>query len=305
MDVSVIIVNYKTSHLIADCLQSLIAETKGVSYEVFVVDNNSEPDFKEKIVSRVKGAQTFHFIALPDNIGFGCANNVALEKCSGRNVLFLNPDTIILNNAVKILSDFLDKNPQAGACGGNLFGADMKPILSFKRKLPGIEWEFDELLHNSLHKIAFGKNRIYNHSSKPFKVGYITGADLMVRRSVLKKTGSFNPAYFMYFEESDLCARIKKAGWEIFSVPEARIQHLVGQSFGGVKPSPLKTEMIEKSRNIYYRTNHGPVSRAISNSIYNLFLVSRTVLTRNSNKKDNYRLRLKYFKESKRGKLGN
>lgn len=298
MDVSVIIVNYKTSHLISECLKSVYKFTKDLTFEIFLVDNNSEPDF-EKTIRKEFPERQIEIILLPDNIGFGCANNVAYEKATGRNILFLNPDTLLLNNAIKILSDFLDRHPHAGACGGNLLGEDLKPTLSFKRSLPGIEWELDELLHNGMHKIKYGKNRIYNNSDNPFEVGYITGADLMVKRSVLKQTGVFNPAFFMYYEESDLCARIKRAGWQIFSVPEARIQHLVGKSFGEVQLNPRKIEMLEKSRNTYYKLNHNKFKRTISHSLYDLFLISRKTFSKDPIKKERYRLRRKYFLTSK------
>lgn len=299
MDVSVIIVNYKTSNLIINCLESIREMTEGLEYEVVVVDNASEKDFEEKIKSAVGSFPNLSFLALPENIGFGCANNAALKQCSGRNIFFLNPDTILLNNAIKILSDFLDNNARAGACGGNLLGEDMKPVLSFKRVLPDIGWELDELLHNSLYKAIYKKNQIYNHTGKPFPVGYITGADLMVKAKVLKKTGAFRSDYFMYYEESDLCARIKRIGLEIYSVPRARIQHLVSKSFGPQKYNPRKLEMIEKSRNTYYRLNHSPLKRKVCDTIYSLFLRSRCHLSNDPDKKAAYRLRLKYYKSTK------
>ena len=106
-DVSIIIVNYKTSKLVADCIKSVINFTEGISYEVIVVDNNSEQDFKNEIIREVPDASkdNFHFIPLSENIGFGRANNEGLKIAGGRNIFFLNPDTILLNNAIKILSE--------------------------------------------------------------------------------------------------------------------------------------------------------------------------------------------------------
>ena len=123
MDVSVIIVNYKTVPLILDCLESLRAKTKGITYEVIVVDNNSGDDFQERILERFPEVQC---LPLPENVGFGRANNEGLKIAKGRNIFFLNPDTLLLNNAIKILSDYLDGHPQVGACGGNLYDAEMK-----------------------------------------------------------------------------------------------------------------------------------------------------------------------------------
>lgn len=303
MDVSIIIVNYKTSNLVADCLESVINFTKDILYEVIIVDNNSEQDFKEKIISKAKGAEreNFHYIALSENIGFGRANNEGFNIAKGRNIFFLNPDTILLNNAIKILSDFLDSHPEAGACGGNLVDANLNPSISYKRYFPGFFWEFDELLNTIPQKILYGQNIMFNHFEKPLKVAYISGADLMVRKYVLEKTGCFSPEFFMFYEETDLCSRIKKAGYDIYSVPEAQIIHLVSQSMKDdfEVQSEFKTKHLEESRNIYYRRNVGKLKRFIVNIIYDAFLTSRGILLRNPKKKIYYRQRKTYFKRSK------
>ena len=303
MDVSVIIVNYNTSRLIVDCVESILQQTQGVSYEVIIVDNNSEADFEEKISKRIPDnfSSLFHFLSLPENIGFGRANNEGLKIATGRNIFFLNPDTVLINNAIKILSDFLDFHPKAGACGGNLYNADMQPVHSFRRFLPGIFCEFNELLNNRPQRLLFGKNSSHNHTSHTLKVGFITGADLMVKRSVLSTTGGFSKDFFLYYEETDLCYRIKKKGWEIYSVPEAKILHLESKSFSATEAyeSEFKTQMLEKSRNIYYRRNINNFTKEISNLIYSMFLKSRAHIITNTRKKEYYLKRIKYFRTSK------
>lgn len=296
-DVSVIIVNYHTSDLIKNCVESILEKTTGISYQVIIVDNNSEPDLEEK-TGRVIPAQfkgNFNFVALPENIGFGRANNEGLKIAKGRNIFFLNPDTLLINNAIKILSDFLDSHPKAGACGGNLYNEEMRPAMSFKRILPGILWETDELLNNIPLKILYGKNQMHNFTGKAIKTGFITGADLMVKREVLDQTGSFSPDFFMYFEETDLCNRIKKSGREIYSVPEAKIRHLESKSFSATDAfqSEFKTRLMEESRGIYYKRNKGALERIVSDFIYGMFLQSRALLIKDKRKKDYYRLRLK------------
>lgn len=301
MDVSVIIVNYKTSELIIDCVKSIMGKSSGITYEIIIVDNNSDSSFQEVITSSLGDDKTpeVHFIALPENIGFGRANNEGLKMAKGRNIFFLNPDTIITNNAIKILSDFLDNHPEAGACGGNLLDEKMEPNFSFKRWLPGIRWETNELLNCIPQKLCFGSNSYFNFTRKPLEVAYITGADLMVKRKVLDRIGAFRNEYFLYFEETDLCFRIKKNGWKIYSVPDAEIQHLESKSFSGKDSyqSEFKTRCIEKSRKIFYALNKGKTASLLSNSIYILFLSSRILLIKNDRKKDYYLQRLKYFKE--------
>lgn len=301
MDVSIIIVNYKTSHLIVNCVKSILALTKDIDYEIIIVDNASERDF-EKTISQGINSETnkeILFLSLPENIGFGRANNEGVKKARGRNILFLNPDTILLNNAIKILSDFLDSNPKAGACGGNLFDENLKPTYSYKMLLPGIVWELNDLLNNKIHTLWYGKtNHYFNSNGNIKKVGYITGADLMVKKEVLDETGGFSPDFFMYFEETDLCARIHKAGWSIYSVPEAKIQHLESKSFESSKSweNERKTVMLEESRKIYYNHNVKKYRQIIANFIYSLFLNSRIALIHNPLKKEYYKLRKKSYK---------
>lgn len=299
MDVSIIIVNYKTTRLIIDCVKSITRLTEGIEYEVIIVDNNSEDNFKDVIFDSIPGVHKdrFHFISLPENVGFGRANNEGIRIAKGRNILFLNPDTLLLNNAIKILSDFLDSHPEAGACGGNLYDTDLKAGFSYKRILPGIKWETNEFFNTLPEKLQYGENRYFNHTEQNIEVGYISGADLMVKSEVLKETGDFRKEYFLYYEETDLCYRIKRKGWKIYSVPSAKIQHLESKSFGLTEAyqSEFKTEYLEKSRNIFYRLNKAPFSRQISQLIYQLFLITRIFLIKSDKKKKYYRQRMKYF----------
>lgn len=300
-DVSIIYVNYHTSELIIDSILSVIEKTAGVSYEIIIVDNNTEKDIDEKISKKLPHNISITSILLEENIGFGRANNEGLKKARGRNIFFLNPDTLLTNNAIKILSDFLDNNPKTGACGGNLINQAKIPTISFKRTLPGLFWDMDELLNTLPNKLFFGKNWLYNHSRKPLKVGFISGADLMVKREVINLTGGFSEDFFMYYEETDLCARIKKAGWEIYNVPSAQIIHLIGASNRNenTKHSEFETQYMEISRNIYYHKNIPTFSRVLSNFLYYIFLNSRKILIREPVKKEYYQKRLLYHLLSK------
>lgn len=301
MDVSVIIVNYNTSALIADCVKSILAVTKEIDYEIIIVDNNSEPEF-QSIISKVVPADKLHlfkFIALPSNIGFGRANNEGVKIAVGQKIFYLNPDTILLNNAIKILSDFLDSNPKAGACGSNLYDLNHHPNYSYKRLAPGIIWELNELFNTLPQKILFRQNFFFNHTSKPMSVAYITGADLMVRKEIIDSTGGFRKEYFMYFEETDLCYRIRKSGWKIYNVPQAEIIHLEGSSsFGSMQEfgSDNKIKYLEQSRNIYYQLNAGVLKRNACNFLYRIFLHSRKALIKNGAKKEYYVKRLNWHK---------
>lgn len=273
LDVSVIIVNYNTLGVTAKCIDSIYDKTEGVSFEVIVADNASNDGSKDFFGkdSRIK------YIYNDENLGFGRANNLALDFAGGRNVLFLNSDTLLVNNAIKILSDFLDSHPSVGACGGNLFTADMQPTHSYKRKYYSIWSELNCLLHCIPTRISRDKNESFNNSEKPLEVAYVTGADLMVRKSVLDKTGCFCPEFFMYFEDEELCRRIRNHGWAVCSVPDSKIMHLEGGSsrkHSSMRANPLYQE----SRRKYLEKSYGTIYRKFtdllcSKAVRKLFLV--------------------------------
>lgn len=299
MDVSIIIVNYKTGNFLIDCIKSIIDKTDGIRYEIIVVDNNSEPDIEEKVIGTIQKSKSINlkFIELNHNIGFGKANNKALEIAVGRNIFFLNPDTLLKNNALKILSEFLDKTPDAGACGGNIYSSNLEPSFSYKMFFPGILWETDEFLHGIPQKILYGKKRNFNPSDKIKEISFISGAAIMVRKNVIQSIGGFDPDFFMFFEDTDLCFRINKTGWKLFNLPAAQIIHLSGGSFKETRPnySEYKIALMEKSRMLYYKKLMKPLRRYISHFIYSLFLISRVILVSDKDKKDYYKQRLWYF----------
>ena len=261
MDVSIIIVNYKTLPLIMDCIHSIIKHSVGISYEIIVVDNNSHDDF-DKHIKSIYGNQVL-CLPLSENIGFGRANNEGVKLARGRNIFFLNPDTLLLNNAVKILSDYLDANPSVACCGGNLYNVEMKPMHSYSMLLPSVSWEINLLLGGRYEKLRWGKNAQFNHTLAPRRVGYICGADMMVKHEVLEKLGGFSNDFFLYYEDTEFTYRIKLAGYEIVSVPFAKIQHLEGRSMGGKSFNPARVQYIETSLSKFYCLHAKRVKRKL------------------------------------------
>lgn len=291
MDVSIIIVNYNTSNLINNCIRSILETVKDIEYEIIIVDNATEL-LRDVIES--SNDPKIKLIQLPKNLGFGQANNAGADTATGRNLFFLNPDTILINNAIKILSDYLDHNSCCGICGGNLYDGNSNPTLSYRRILPSIKWEINEFLHLLPEKIIFGKNRIFNYSSCTINVAYITGADLMIRKDIYEKISGFSSDFFMYYEETDLCRRISNLNLLITSVPHAKIKHLEGQSFVG-DINTTKIKYLEKGRLKYYHRNHNKIYTYISNQIYRLFLITRIIVARNNNIYKYYKSRYDIF----------
>ena len=227
-DVSIVYVNYKTALLIVDSITSVRQRSEGFSYEFIIVDNNSGDN---SILLLRDKCPDCKIIESSSNVGFGRANNLALSEAKGKFVLFLNPDTILLNNAVKMLFEHLQSNSRCAACGGNLCDENLKPTCSLVRRIPTL---FDELLLTFyIIRPSFPSPRslFFNRTNAPLPVASISGADLMVRRSVLDIVGGgFDPDFFMNGEETELCQRIIHAGYLIHSVPQAQIIHFEGKS---------------------------------------------------------------------------
>lgn len=234
MDVSIIYVNYKTSPLIINSIDSVKEKTKEVDYEIIVVDNNSEDDSLTMIH---KKHPKVLYIPLKENLGFGKANNKGVEYAKGNYLFFLNPDTLLRNNAIKYLKDFLEDNKDYGACGGNLYDENGIPAMSFGRRYPSYIDEFLSIFYLNIPLFTSPKSFFFNYSDCILDVAFISGADLMVRKTVIDKVGNFSRDFFMTYEETELCYRISKGGYKIGAVPNAKIIHLEG-----------KSEYINKSR---------------------------------------------------------
>ncbi len=267
MDISIIIVNYNTKTLIKQCLQSVFEKTKEIEFEVIVIDNASH-DGSQKMLKE----EFPHVILIEsdENLGFGRANNLGITVAKGRNVFFLNPDTILINSAIKILSDYLDNNNVA-VCGGNLYDENMHPTLSFCA-MPSLCTEILVLL-GLFNRI--NKNIYFNFTSKPMKVGYITGADMMIKKIVLDTVGRFDPDFFMYYEETELTYRIKKQKYQIISVPDAKIIHLEGKSFS---TNTQREKRILEARRLFYKKTHSDFYLFVVNNIYFLTAFSRMII---------------------------
>lgn len=297
-DVSVIIVNYLTTSLVIQCIESIFEKTEGINFEIIIADNNSDPDFQAKISSGLssRDISLIKFIRLKENIGYGNANNKAVENAKGRNLFFLNPDTLLLNNSIKFLSEFLDSHPEAGACCGNLYNEKGEKIFSSRKFLPGVFWDFNELFHGIPQKLIFYKNCNFNNSNHQVKMKFISGADLMIKKVAFEDIGKFSPEFFLYYEDADLCFKLKKKHWKVFNVPAAKIMHLVSQSSLDTNVKEWhKYNFLETGRHIYYKKNLNLFKRGISNLLYVTFLWSRSILARDKSKREVYKERLKFF----------
>lgn len=270
MDVSIIIVNYNTSQLIVNCIESIKEKTHSLTYEIIVVDNHSPND----TLDNLDGIDGVRLINAEDNLGFGRANNIGAKYASGNYLFFLNPDTLLVNNAIEVLFSFLESRTDVGACGGNLLDSDNKPTHSFRRKMPSISNEIDMAFKHCFSRIIYGRNIQFNYTGNPLKVAYITGADLMIPKFVWDKVGGFSDDFFMYYEETELQLRIKKEGYKIVSVPGAEITHLEGKSFD---INEAREKRILNGRFVFFHKAYSDTYNRFSDSI-NLFLYKMAIV---------------------------
>lgn len=266
MDISVIIVNYNTYSVTKKCLDSIFEQTKDVSFEVIVVDNNSSDGSSEML----KNYPGIIFIQSGTNLGFGRANNLGYIKTTGEYILLLNSDTYLLNNALKCFVDEFRKMGENVSClGAKLFKPDFSPNHSFQ-KLPSLFSDFRNmcdiyLRRLNIHLKSFNERDFDNIDC--FPVEYITGADLCIRRSIIERFGLFDPDYFMYFEETDMQNRYRNAGLTNFIVSTPKIVHLEGTS--SKQKSFKNRRMFTTSLIMYRKKNYGTVRYLLSR----LFLI--------------------------------
>lgn len=227
MDISIIIVNYKTPQLLVDCIDSIKQYTNKIDYEVIVVDNNSEDESESIVMSKYPDVK---YLYLKSNYGFGYANNRGVDVAEGDYVFFLNSDTRLIENSIFALYNYLKGNPNVGICGGNLVDAQLNPTNSYTHLFPGIRNELSLLSGNLFLRLVHRHTYCYNDTNTPLIVARLSGADMMIPRALFIKVGGFDEAYFLYSEETDLAYRIKMEGYASVCIPNSKIIHLEGKS---------------------------------------------------------------------------
>lgn len=265
MDVSIIIVNYNTCALTLQCLYSVYEKTAGLSFEVIVVDNASSDD---SVVQIKKEFPQVTLIESVENLGFGKANNLGFEQSSGNYIFLLNSDTLLINNAIALLWKFLEEHSEFAIAGGQLYEADANtPTHSYCYLFPSLLMELDILLRGAItHRID--KRRLKYVIKKGFdEVAYITGADMMLRRSDIQELGFFDPSFFLYFEETELSYRFYSHGKLSVFFPEAKIVHIAGASFPLAK---ARSKFYLEGRSNYYKINHSWAYHMLCNCIWKM-----------------------------------
>ena len=292
MDVSIIIVNYNTKDLLCQCVESIYDKTYNVEFEIIVVDNDSSDGSKELFIKDKR----IRFIEAGGNLGFGKANNLGVDAAKGKYVFFLNSDTILMNNAVKLFYDYCEchKQDKLGAVGCLLENVNKEFVHSYG-VFPSI-WSIPSNLFYAGIRLMTHKpkkvvgNVIYGEEQV---VDYVTGADMFVSKATIDKYGAFDSDFFMYYEETDLCYRIKSKGYSIKSIPDAELIHLEGKSFN-VSVEREKRNL--NGRYLYFHKHYGFFYNVVTDifNVLTLLIVSiALIFFPKQNKK--YIIRLKLY----------
>lgn len=272
MDVSVVIVNYNTRELLINTISSIVQYTRAVSYEIIVVDNDSEDGSLDRVKELFPEVIT---VQSNENIGFGRANNLGAQYASGEYLFLLNSDTLLVSDAISELYKYAVEHKTIGAVGARLLKADgVTPNLSwgyFPTPLSELRYIWSKLTRRS-YGLA--------HGDEPFRVDFICGADLMIERSYYNELGGFDGNIFLYYEETDLQKRMADNKRERIILPGTEIIHLDGGSFGKSGLTYKRFCNSARSYNYYIRKHYKGV-RYFAFRIFMCILRLELLLKRN------------------------
>lgn len=250
--VAVVIVNWKTPELLARCLDSLKGDSGFDSFQVIVVDNNSGdssvPMLKEK----------YGWVRLLENnanLGFSKGCNQAIVLASAEHVLLLNPDTVVVKDAISVMADYLTENKDVGAVGPKVLNPDGTLQLACRRAFPSLSASFFRLTYLSRlfpnHPAVSKYNMTFADPDKLLEVDALSGSCMMLRSQVIDQIGLLDEDIFMFGEDIDWCWRVKEAGYKVMYIPTASVYHIHGASS---RKRPVGTTIdLHKGMQVFYR----------------------------------------------------
>ncbi len=216
MDLSIIILNYKSRGLLKQCLKGILALPKTLTYEIIVVDNHSNDGCDEMMQTDFPSVT---YLASPVNGGFAAGNNLGIRRSTGNYILILNPDIAILGNAIEQMHQFMETNPRVGLCAPRLLNPDGS-VQTSCRTFPSV---LTILFRRSpLGRLPAARRQLrnflmldWNHTQN-IPVDWVLGACMMVRRSAMERVGLMDERFFLYFEDVDWCRRFWDGGFPVY-----------------------------------------------------------------------------------------
>ncbi len=259
IDLSIIIVNYNVKEFVLNLLESIRKASSNLTSEIFVVDNASDDGSVEAIREKYPSV---NLIDNTKNVGFGAANNQAMALARGKYFLLINPDTIVREDTFTKMINFFETNPNSGIAGCKVLNPDGSLQLACRRGFPGPWTSFTKVMGLSSlfpkSKLFARYNLTYLDENQTYEVDAVSGAFMMMRKNVYEKIGGFDPQFFMYGEDLDLCYRTQKAGFKVNYVHSTEIIHYKGES--------TKRSSIDETK-VFYDAMHLFVRKHFSTSI--------------------------------------
>jgi GT2 family glycosyltransferase len=283
IDLSVLLVTYNSRRFIDDCLQAVERTVRHHSVEVVAVDNASSDGTAAHLRAHWPSVRT---IDMGRNAGFAAANNRALAATSGRHVLLLNGDAVVAPGALDALIEFLDANPAAGVVAPkvcNPDGSDQGTARAFPTPAAAV-WGRRSPLTKAFPRSRWARRYLVgreHRTDEPFAVDWVSGACLMVRRSVIDEVGGLDDGFFMHWEDADWCRRIQDAGHEVWCLPGVQAWHEEGGSRRGWPAAQVRH--FHRGAYRYYRKHHLHGPRGVFRPVAAAALAARAalVITRN------------------------
>ena len=257
IDVSIIIVSWNTRDILQKCLASIYEQDGDIELEIIVIDNASTDDSAEMVR---KNFPQVCLIENSENRGFAAANNQGIKIAKGRYVLLLNPDTIVLDNAIDKTISFADTNPSVGIVGCQVLENSQTVQMTCFRFPDIVNLFFSTFWINKIFKYnrIFGREwMLWWRRDSQREVDVITGSFMLARCKAIDEVGLMDEDYFLYYEETDWCYRFKKAGWKILFWPGAKIIHWHGGSNSSKQDALKMFVQFQKSLLIFFRKNYG------------------------------------------------
>jgi len=263
--VSIITVNYNQAHVTCEMLRSVNTLTYP-HVEVIVVDNGSTENPVSKIKSVVPSAKV---IVSEKNLGFAGGNNLGIKESKGEYLFFVNNDTELTTDIIEKLLEPFEVNPRLGIVSPKIYYYEKKDLIQYAGYTP---LNPCTARNQTIGQFEVDKGQ-YN---QPHSTPYAHGAAMMVSRAAIEKAGMMPECFFLYYEEMDWCEQIRKAGFEIFYEPKAKIYHKESVSVG--KLSPMKTYYLTRNRILFMRRNASVLNFILFVFFLALFTIPKNIL---------------------------
>jgi N-acetylglucosaminyl-diphospho-decaprenol L-rhamnosyltransferase len=273
VDLSVVVINHNSGPMLRECLRSLRINGGPLALETIVVDNGSRDSSLSTLPAELWPSQ---LVRLEENIGFGRANNIGLTRARGRHYLLLNTDCFVTPDLCTTLVRCLDARPAAAVAGPRLCNWDgtLQPSCH-NFPTPLILFAEQSLLWKALRHLPILRERllIAGDHARPRQVDWLSGACLLVRATAFAQVGGFDETFFFYWEETDLCLRLRQQGWEARFEPTIRAVHIGG----GSSVSPILRRQFFQSLARFYAKHYSPHQRHLAWTILFVMVLFKAV----------------------------